>query len=92
MSVSVRLYGKLRIFASELDSASETIGILKIDDEVKTVSDVIRVIGIEEDNISHIFLNGEYSGLNRAVSPGDRLALFPENMGLLYKWYFKEIE
>ena len=35
-----------------------------------------------------IFVNGEYSGIERVLDAGDRLALFPDDMQLLYKWYF----
>jgi len=41
---------------------------------------------------STIFLNGEYSGVNRAVKDGDRLGLFPDNMILAYRQYFKKVD
>jgi len=41
---------------------------------------------------SNIFLNWQYSGLNRRVQKGDRLAIFPDDMQLLYKWYFRKID
>ena len=37
---------------------------------------------------SNIFLNGEYSKPTRHVRDGDRLALFPDDMQVLYRWYF----
>jgi hypothetical protein len=34
---------------------------------------------------SHIFLNGEYSALERKVKDRDPLGIFPDNRQLLYK-------
>ena len=54
-----------------------------------TIEDIIRRIGSPNEEIgSNIFLNGEYSALKRRVRDGDRLGVFPDNMQLLYKWYF----
>ena len=41
---------------------------------------------------ANIFLNHTYSALERPVHPGDRLAVFPDDMQLLYKWYFEKQE
>ena len=37
---------------------------------------------------SNIFLNGEYSSIDRVVEKGGRLGIFPDDMNLLYKWHF----
>jgi hypothetical protein len=41
---------------------------------------------------TNIFLNGELSGLGRKVIDGDRLGIFPDDMQLLYRWYFNRVE
>lgn len=57
------------------------------------VGDIIHRIGIPLDEVgSNIFLNGEYSGLRRQVQDGDRLGIFPDDMQLLYKWYFNKVD
>ena len=50
-------------------------------------------MGIPKDELGrNIFLNGEYSGLERPVMDEDRLGIFPDNMQLLYRQYFKKVE
>ncbi len=86
--IEVHLYGKLRRFSDNLDPTRDSIVNLPVE-EGDTIEDIIRRIGIPNEEIgSNIFLNGEYSALKRRVSDGDRLGVFPDNMQLLYKWYF----
>lgn len=59
------------------------------DSEIKLITDILEKLNIEEKDVSHIFVNGSFSGLMKEVKNGDTVALFPRNMGLLYKWYFK---
>jgi hypothetical protein len=91
VSIKVKLYGKLRDLATDLDEKSGTVGIIEINErEVNTVLDVLERLGLSESDISHVFVNNGYSSSTRDL-PGDaRLALFPEDMGLLYHWYFEE--
>ncbi|MHA1679050.1 MAG: hypothetical protein ACTSW3_09780 [Promethearchaeota archaeon] len=49
---------------------------------------MLSKLSIEESEVSHIFVNGIYSGKNKKVRDGDRVGLFPKRMALLYKWYF----
>ena len=84
----MHLYGKLRRFTDNLDPTRDSIVNLPVE-EGDTIEDIIRRIGIPNEEIgSNIFLNGEYSALRRRVRDGDRLGVFPDNMQLLYKWYF----
>lgn len=84
----MHLYGKLRRFTDNLDPTRDSIVNLPVE-EGDTIEDIIRRIGIPNEEIgSNIFLNGEYSALKRRVRDGDRLGVFPDNMQLLYKWYF----
>jgi len=89
--LEVHLYGKLRRFTGNLDPARESI-VRVPTRKGDTIADVARRIGIPDKDLGpNIFLNGEYSALSRKVNNGDRLGLFPDDMVLLYKWYFKKV-
>ena len=89
--IEVHLYGKLRRFTDNLDPACESIAKVKIK-KGDTIGDVVRRIGIPDNELGpNIFLNGEYSALTRKVKNSDRLGLFPDDMQLLYKWYFGKV-
>jgi hypothetical protein len=50
---------------------------------------VVARIGIAVEELgSNIFLDGRYASLSSLVPDGSRLGLFPDDMQLLYKWYF----
>lgn len=87
MTIAVRLFGELKEKAPKRD-ASGTIGLLELNHEVGTIGDIIRTLGLEEKDVSHLFLNGDYSGPGRKVEDGDTVSIFPRSMALLYKWYF----
>jgi len=89
--IEVHLFGKLRRFTDNQDPTHDSIIYISVMDE-DTIEDIIRHIGIPPEEIgSNIFLNGEYSALGRKVKNGDRLGVFPNDMQLLYKWYFSKI-
>jgi len=86
--IEVHLYGKLRRFTDNPDPSLDSIANVPVKngDSIETIA---QRIGIPlEETGSNIFLNGEYSALERKVSDGDRLGIFPDDMKLLYKWYF----
>jgi len=86
--IEVHLYGKLRRFTDNQDPTRDSIVYIPVEDE-DTIEDIVRRIGIPFEELgSNIFLNGEYSALMRKVKAGDRLGIFPDDMSLLYKWYF----
>ena len=88
--IEVHLYGKLRRFTDNQDPAHDSIIYTPVK-EGDTIGDVVRRIGIPLKALgSNIFLNGEYSTLGRTVKDGDRLGIFPNDMQLLYKWYFSK--
>ena len=93
MPIQIKLYGELK---EKVDQKSEDAGapiILNIDDKgIETVSDVLKKFFIQEQEISHIFVNGTFSGIRKKVNSGSKVAIFPKRMGLLYKWYFKKVE
>jgi len=89
--VEIHLYGKLRRFTDNQDPTRDSIVYIPVK-KGDTIEDIIRRIGIPFGEIgSNIFLNGEYSAMERRVKAGDRLGVFPDDMQLLYKWYFSKI-
>ena len=86
--IEVHLYGKLRRFTDSVDPFGDSIVnvLVKNGDSIETI---VQRIGIPFEEVgTNIFLNGEYSALERKVRDGDRLGIFPDDMKLLYKWYF----
>ena len=88
--LEVHLYGKLRRFTDNQDVTKDSVVHVPVREE-NTIQDVVTRIGIPSEEVgSNVFLNWEYSGLSRQVRDGDRLAVFPDDMQLLYKWYFNK--
>jgi len=88
--IEVHLYGKLRRFTDNQDPSRDSIVYVSVE-EGDTIEKIVRHIGIPFEELgSNIFLNGEYSALERKVADGDRLGIFPDNMQLLYKWHFRK--
>ena len=86
--IEVYLYGKLRRFTDNLDPSRDSIASVPVKNE-DSIETIAQRIGIPLEEVgTNIFLNGEYSALSRKVSDGDRLGVFPDDMKLLYKWYF----
>ena len=86
--IEVHLYGKLRRFAEDPSPNGDSI-ILVPAREGENIGDIVDRVGIPREELGrNIFLNGNLSALNRAVHDGDRLALFPPDMTLLYRQYF----
>ncbi|MHA2393349.1 MAG: hypothetical protein ACXAEX_15515 [Promethearchaeota archaeon] len=92
MNLQLKLYGDLRKKATRKISGSLPLKLNINNSEIKNVNDILRIFNIEEHEISHIFINGRFSGPRKSVKNGDLVALFPKNMGLLYKWYFNREE
>lgn len=86
--IEVHLYGKLRRFSENQNPRRVSMVHVPVE-ECDTIENVIECIGIPMNEIGrNVFLNGEYSQLSRMVRDGDRLGLFPDDMQLLYRWYF----
>ena len=86
--IEVHLYGKLRQFADDPVPTSQSIARVSWQpgDAVETI---IERLGIPTSDLgSNIFLNGRYATLETRIQDDDRLGLFPDDMQLLYKWYF----
>jgi molybdopterin converting factor small subunit len=84
--VEVHLFGQLRRAARDPSPFGESIAWVRWQ-EGDTVGSVLRRLGIDPDaEVSNIFINGRYTyaAIGREVMEGDRLGVFPKNMGLLY--------
>ena len=85
MVVLIKLFGDL---GEKYSGYRDTSGIpitLKIKgNKVETVFDVLKILGIQRNEISHIFVKGTYSGLGKVVNDGDRVGLFPKRMSLMF--------
>ena len=86
--IEIHLYGKLRRFADEQHPASDSVVRAPVR-EGDTIWGVLERLGVPMEEVgNNVFLNWQYSALTREVKDGDRLAVFPDDMQLLYKWYF----
>ena len=92
MQIRLKLFGDLRKKVNQQVSGSLPLKINISDVKMEKVIDILSRFNIREDEVSHIFVNGGYSGLRKSINSGDIVALFPKNMGLLYKWYFNRDE
>jgi len=86
-AVEVHLYGKLRRAAERQETEGDSVARVPIRDGA-TIADVLASLGVSLAETSNLFLNGQLSLPARPVHPGDRLGVFPNDMSLLYKWYF----
>lgn len=93
MPIKVKIFGDLK---DKLPQQTNDIGvpiIIKLKSKgIERVSSIIDELSFSESEISHIFVNHKYSGFTKKVYDGDIVALFPKNMGLLYKWYYPKEE
>ncbi len=90
--IEIHLYGKLRRFSEQKSPLRESIVYVDYHDD-DTIRSIVERMGILLDELGrNIFLNGEYSGLDRPIKDGDRLGIFPDDMTLLYRQYFKKVE
>ncbi|MFC2082461.1 MoaD/ThiS family protein [Candidatus Bipolaricaulota bacterium] len=86
--IEVHLYGKLRRYSDNAKPTSQSIASVSWQPG-DTVVAVVERLGIPMTDLgSNIFLNGRYATLESPIQRGDRLGLFPDDMQLLYKWYF----
>ena len=88
MELEIHLYGRLRKYTENLDPRKQSV--LRVD---VVPGETIRMI-LERSKVpveevgTNIFLNGEYSNIDRVVEKDGRLGVFPDDMNLLYKWHF----
>lgn len=85
MPIKIKIYGDLREKAPELSingGAPSTLNIKT--DGINSIFDILNKFRINPDEISHIFVNGKYSGPGKEVKNGDRIGIFPKRMGLMF--------
>jgi molybdopterin converting factor small subunit len=93
MTIHLRIFGDLRKKVQKNSVAGAIPLTLDLDVlEVKNITDILEKFSIEKSETSHIFVNSVYAGFSKKVKDGDRVGIFPKNMSLLYKWYFKRAE
>ena len=85
MSIRVVLYGDLtQIGQSKTHRRGYPITINISKSEVQNVYDILEQLHINEQQISHIFVNHNYCGPGKEIEEGDRIALFPKRMALMF--------
>ena len=81
--IEVRLFGKLRRFARRSEVGAESIVRVKAR-AGENIRSILGRLGVSGAEVSNVFLNGTLVELDELVGDGDRLGIFPDNMGLLY--------
>lgn len=85
MSIKVVLYGDLKkVNQSRFAKSSNPLTINISKSEVETVYDILEKLHINEQEISHIFVNHNYCDPGKEIEEGDRIALFPKRMALMF--------
>ena len=89
MPILVKIFGELRDkVKGQTIIGNNPLNIHLNSEDMERISDILNFFSIKEEETSHIFVNGVYSGFKKKVKDGDRVGIFPRKMGLLYKWYF----
>ncbi len=85
MSILIKLYGNLSEKVKDTDLELGFPITLNVEsNEIHTVLDILDKFKIEDNEISHIFVNGKYCGPGKEVRDGDRVGLFPKKMALMF--------
>ena len=93
MTILVKIFGDLRNkIKDEKPNGALPLNLHINSENIKYITDILQNLSIEENETSHIFVNGVYSGFNKKVNDGDRVGIFAGNQALLYKWYFSRAE
>jgi hypothetical protein len=92
INLEIHLYGKLRKYTENLDPRKESIKKIQVKEGI-TIREALEKINVPSEEVgSNIFLNTEYSSLDRPINEDARLGVFPDDMNLLYKWHFRKKE
>ena len=85
MSIKVVLYGDLtQIEQLKTNKRSNPLTINIAKNDVNAIYDILEKLHINEQEISHIFVNHNYYGPGKEIKEGDRIALFPKRMALMF--------
>jgi len=85
MLITVKLYGKLReqVRETSIEKGLPATLYIEIGDS-RSIFDILYKLEIDENEISHIFANGIYTGSGTQIKDGDRIGIFPSNMALMF--------
>ena len=85
MPILVKLYGKLRDHVENVKLEKGLPFTFNVEENnVHFVYDIVEKLAINENELSHIFVNGKYCGIGKEIRNGDRVGLFPKNMALMF--------
>ena len=85
--ITIYLFGKFREKVPGCAVDEECV--LQMENkEEDTIMSIIERLSITPEDIAHFFLNYQYSAPTRKIRSGDRLAIFPIEMSVLYRQYF----
>ena len=85
MSFLVKFYGDLKKKSLVQSGDSRIPATMEIEiNKGCTVFDLLKQFNIEENEISHIFVNGVYCGSGKVIKSGDRVGIFPRRMGIMF--------
>jgi hypothetical protein len=83
--ILVKLYGNLKENLKDVNLDEGLPVSINIEpNEVHFVYDILDKLAINEEELSHIFVNSKYCGIDKEVNNGDRVGLFPKKMALLF--------
>ncbi|MFX1574895.1 MAG: MoaD/ThiS family protein [Promethearchaeota archaeon] len=85
MSIIVKFYGDLKRKISLEDEDNGIPKTLEIKcNNLSTILDILENFNINEEEISHIFVNGNLCKLDKSIKDGDRVGIFPRKMGIIF--------
>lgn len=85
MGIILKLYGDLREKGPALSVKHGLPSTLSLElNNFKIVFDILKKFSIEQNEVSHIFVNGKYCNPSMEIKDGDRIGLFPKRMGLIF--------
>jgi molybdopterin converting factor small subunit len=85
MGIKIKLYGDLRDKIPQINNIGGAPITLNIKyEEINSIIDILNKYNIKLDEISHIFINSKYSGIEHQVKDGDRIGIFPKRMGIIF--------
>lgn len=85
MSILIKLYGNLRENVKDVNLKKGLPVTFNVEDRnIHFVYDIVEKFRIREGDISHIFVNGKFCGIEKEINDGDRVGLFPKNMALIF--------
>jgi hypothetical protein len=85
MTIKIKLYGDLREKLPQYKNEGGAPNTLHIKPEKNiTILDILHKFNIKPIEISHIFINNKYSGIQNQVKEGDRIGIFPKRMGIIF--------